>query len=64
MSVNPTESNDLEVDIVLPNFDINVFEKEADEDRALIIAEKKILAKKLTTSCKAKNQKRQSKKLN
>ena len=32
MSVNPTESNDLEVDIVLPNFDLNVFEKEADED--------------------------------
>ena len=32
MSVNPTESNDLEVDIVLPNFDLNVLEKEADED--------------------------------
>ena len=32
MSVNPTESNDLEVDIVLPNFDLNVFEKEADDD--------------------------------
>ena len=32
MSVNPTESSDLEVDIVLPNFDLNVFEKEADED--------------------------------
>ena len=32
MSVNPTESNDLEVDIVLPNFDPNVFEKEADKD--------------------------------
>ena len=43
MSVNPTESNDLEVDIVLPNFDLNVFEKEA--------------AKKLTTSSTAKNRK-------
>ena len=32
MSVNPTESNELEVDIVLPNFDLNVFEKEADEE--------------------------------
>ena len=32
MSVNPTESNDLEVDIVLPNFDLNVLEKKADED--------------------------------
>ena len=32
MSVNSTESNDLEVDIVLPNFDLNVLEKEADED--------------------------------
>ena len=32
MSVNPTESNDLEVDIVLPNFDLDVFEEEADED--------------------------------
>lgn len=32
MSVNPTKSNDLEVDIVLPNVDLNVFEKEADED--------------------------------
>ena len=32
MSVNPTESNDLEVDIVLPNFDLNVLKKEADED--------------------------------
>ena len=32
MSVNPTESNDLEVDIVLPNCDLNVFKKEAEED--------------------------------
>ena len=32
MSVNPTQSNELEVDIVLPNFDLNVFEKEADEE--------------------------------
>ena len=32
MSVNPTESNDLEVDIILPNFDLNVLKKEADED--------------------------------
>ena len=32
MVINPTESNDLEVDIFLPNFDLNVFEKEADED--------------------------------
>ena len=43
MSVNPTESNDLEVDIVLPNFDLNVFEKET--------------AKKLATSSTAKNRK-------
>ena len=32
MSVNPTESNDPEVDIVLPNCDLNVFKKEAEED--------------------------------
>ena len=32
MSVNRTESNDLEVNIILPNFDLNVFEKEAEED--------------------------------
>ena len=32
MSVNHTEPNELEVDIVLPYFDLNVFEKEADED--------------------------------
>ena len=32
MSVNPTESNDLEADIVLPNCDLSVFKKEAEED--------------------------------
>ena len=32
MSVNPTESNNLEVDIVLPNCDSNVLKKEAEED--------------------------------
>ena len=41
----------LEVNIVLPNFDLNVFEKEADEE----VNKKNILAKKLTTLSKAKN---------
>ena len=56
MSVNPTESNDLEVDIVLPNFDLNVLRKK--RTKTLIIGEKMILAKKLTTSSTAKNRKR------
>ena len=56
MSVNPTESNDLEVDIVLPNFDLNVLRKK--RTKTLIIGEKTILAKKLTTSSTAKNRKR------
>ncbi|CAH3165359.1 unnamed protein product [Porites lobata] len=56
MSVNPTESNDLEVDIVLPNFDLNVLRKK--RTKTLIIGEKTIPAKKLTTSSTAKNRKR------
>ena len=56
MSVNPTESNDLEVDIVLPNFDLDVLRKK--RTKTLIIGEKTILAKKLTTSSTAKNRKR------
>ena len=56
MSVNPTESNNLEVDIVLPNFDLNVLRKK--RTKTLIIGEKTILAKKLTTSSTAKNRKR------
>ena len=56
MSVNPTESNDLEVDIVLPNFALNVLRKK--RTKTLIIGEKTILAKKLTTSSTAKNRKR------
>ena len=56
MSVNPTESNDLEVDIVLPNFDLNVLRKK--RTKTLIIGEKTILAKKLTTSSTTKNRKR------
>ena len=60
MSVNPTESNDLEVDIVLPNFDLDVLRKK--RTKTLIIGEKTILAKKLTTSSTAKNRKRVNKK--
>ena len=60
MSVNPTESNDLEVDIVLPNFDLNVLRKK--RTKTLIIGEKTIPAKKLTTSSTAKNRKRVKKK--
>ena len=56
MSVNPTESNDLEVDIVLPNFDLDVLRKK--RTKTLIIGEKTILAKKLTTSSTAKKRKR------
>ena len=60
MSVNPTESNDLEVDIVLPNFDLDVLRKK--RTKTLIIGEKTILAKKLTTSSTAKKRKRVKKK--